>query len=213
MRRGTGRARWREGLAVRATGLVGLLVALFGAACLTAPRPAAAGLAFSDVHGHMTLGFSHLFVSDTSSTPGGSVSFGAGVDIPIAHRLRAGVDVGYHLLGSQTLVQGSLSSGIDYSLFEAVALLHWSPLDHGPDLILSAGPGLFHAKAELPSTSVGLAFTPYAVNDTRVGVAFGVTALRRKPTPVRPGIVVGVRVIPLESVTWTVASAGIALSY
>ena len=178
-----------------------------------AVAPATAGLKFSDVHGHMTLGFSHLFVSDTTSTPGGSVSFGAGADIPIRPRLRTGIDMGYHLLGSQTLTQGSLSSGIDYSLFEAIAFLHWSPLDHGPDLIVSIGPGLFHTKAELNSSSVGLAFTPYAVNETKVVGALFVTAVRRKPTPVRPGIMLGVRVIPLESVTWTVASAGIALRY
>jgi hypothetical protein len=192
--------------------LAGCLLASVLAAGLVA-SPATAGLEFSDVHGHMTLGFSHLFVSDTTNTPGGSVSFGAGADIPIHHRLRAGIDVGYHLLGSQTLVQGSLSSGIDYSLFEAIAFLHWSPLDHGPDLVISVGPGLFHTKAELAASSVGLAFTPYAVNETRVGGALFVTALRRKPTPVRPGFVVGVRVIPLEGVTWTVVSAGIALSY
>lgn len=178
-----------------------------------AAGPAAAGLRLSDVHGHMTLGFSHLFVSDTTSTPGGSVSFGAGADIPIHSRLRAGIDMGYHLLGSQTLTQGTLSSGIDYSLFEAIAFLHWSPLDHGPDLVVSVGPGLFHTKAELASSSVGLAFTPYAVNETKVGGALFVTALRRKPSPVRPGIVLGVRVIPLENVTWTVGSAGIALAY
>jgi hypothetical protein len=192
--------------------LAGCLLASVLAAGLVA-SPATAGLEFSDVHGHMTLGFSHLFVSDTTNTPGGSVSFGAGADIPIHHRLRAGIDVGYHLLGSQTLDQGSLSSGIDYSLFEAIAFLHWSPLDHGPDLVISVGPGLFHTKAELAASSVGLAFTPYAVNETRVGGALFVTSLRRKPTPVRPGFVVGVRVIPLEGVTWTVVSAGIALSY
>ena len=186
------------------------------AACLAtglAAGTATAGLKFSDVHGHMTLGFSHLIVSDTTNTPGGSVSFGAGADIPLHHRLRTGIDVGYHLLGSQTLVQGSLSSGIDYSLFEAIAFLHWMPLDHGPDLIVSVGPGLFHTKAELAASSVGLAFTPYAVNETKVGGALFVTALRRKPTPVRPGFELGVRVIPLEGVTWTVVSAGIALSY
>jgi len=207
--------RRRADLPERVTWPAALLGCLLAGVLATsiAVGPATAGLQFSDIHGHMTLGFSHLFVSDTTSTPGGSVSFGAGADIPIRPGLRTGIDMGYHLLGSQTLTQGSLSSGIDYSLFEAIAFLHWSPLDHGPDLVVSIGPGLFHTKAELNSSSVGLAFTPYAVNDTKVGGALFVSLLRRKPTPVRPGIMLGVRVIPLESVTWTVASAGIALSY
>jgi len=201
---------------VAVRGGLGALAACLLAASLAgllAPGPATAGLKFSDIHGHMTLGFSHLFVSDTTNTPGGSVSFGAGADIPIHHKLRAGIDMGYHLLGSQTLVQGSLSSGIDYSLFEAIAFLHWSPLDHGPDLVVSVGPGLFHTKAELAASSIGLTFTPQAVNETKVGGALFLTALRRKPSPVRPGVTVGVRVIPLENVTWTVLSGGIALAY
>jgi len=165
------------------------------------------------VRGHMRLGFSHLFVSDTTSTPGGSLSFGAGIDIPLASRLRAGVGFGYHMLGSKTLVQGTLSSSLDYSVLEATALLHWSPLDSGPDLILSAGPGLFHAKAQLAASSIGLAFTPQAVDDTRLGAAFNVTAARRKPTPVRPGLDVGFKIIPLEGNTWMVLSVGIGLIY
>jgi hypothetical protein len=189
----------------------GSVVAL--AASLLAVACPARALELSDVRGHMTLGFSHLFVSDTSSTPGGSLSFGAGLDIPLTSRLRAGVGFGYHMLGSRTLVQGSLSSGIDYSVLEATALLNWSLLDRGPDLILSAGPGLFHAKAQLAASSVGLAFTPQAVDDTRLGAAFHVTAVRRKPMPVRPGIDVGFKVIPLEGNTWMVLSVGIGLIY
>ena len=191
----------------------GWVIALLGAAGLLAAVHPARALQLSDVRGRMTLGYSHLSVSDTSETPGGSLSFGAGVALPLASRLRAGVGIGYHVLGSRTLVQGSLSSGIDYSLFEATALLHWSPLSSGPDLILSLGPGVFHAKAQLSSTSVGLVFTPQAIDETRLGGALDVSVVRRKPTPVRAGVVLGLRIIPLEHVTWTVASIGIALIY
>src|SRR5215470_6603039 len=105
-----GRMGRRAGMPARGIRLVTWLASLLAVGL--AARPSLAGLQFSDVHGHMTLGFSHLFVSDTTSTPGGSVSFGAGADIPIRPGLRTGIDVGYHLLGSQTLTQGSLSSGI-----------------------------------------------------------------------------------------------------
>ena len=191
----------------------GWVIALLGAVGLWAAAPPARAFELSSVRGHMTLGYSHLSVSDTSGTPGGSLSFGAGVDLPLASRLRAGVGMGYHVLGSRTLVQGTLSSGIDYSVFEATAMVHWSPLHSGPDLIVSAGPGLFHAKAELAATSVGLAFTPQAIDETAFGAALDVSVVRRKPTPVRAGVVAGLRYIPLDHVNWTVASIGIALIY
>jgi hypothetical protein len=186
--------------------------ALVAIAALLCAAPPSAAMPLSDVRGHMTLGFSHVFTSDTSATPGGSLSFGTGFDIPVASRLRAGVDVGYHLLGSRTLVQGTLSSGIDYSVFEALALLRWTPREGGL-ITISAGPGLFVARAALAATSVGAAFRDQAIEDTRVGGAINVAAMRRKVTPVRVGLEAGVRFIPLESRTWTVASARIALAY
>lgn len=190
------------------------VIALLALAALAAAaRPAPAAPRLAEASGHLALGFSHLSTSDTSATPGGSLSFGGGVDVPIAPRLRAGVDVGYHLLGSRTLVQGSLTSGIDYSVFEALALLHWSPLERGPELVLSGGPGLFSVKAELAATSIGLAFSPQAVDETRAGGAISLTLARRRPAPVRAGIELGLRVVPLERTTWTLASARIALLY
>ncbi|HKQ59575.1 MAG TPA: hypothetical protein VJY35_17070 [Candidatus Eisenbacteria bacterium] len=190
-----------------------LIPALLALAMLPAlAGTAAAAMQLSNVHGRMALGFSHVVSSDTSGTPGGSLSFGMGLNYPVASRLRAGLDVGYHLLGSRTLVQGTLSSGIDYSVFEALALVHWTPREGGL-FTISAGPGLFVARAALAATSVGAAFASQAVEETRVGGALTVAAMRRGSAPVRVGLEAGVRFIPLESTTWTVASARIALAY
>ena len=175
--------------------------------------PCAARPRLADLHGHMALGFAHLSSSDTSATPGGSLSVGAGLDYPIARRLRAGVDVGYHLLGSRTLVQGSLSSGLDYSTFEALALLQWSASGGGPEVVVSAGPGFFLARASLAATAVGAAFSPQAIEQTRAGAALGVALTRRRVTPVRVGIEAGLRLVPLESTTWTLVTARVALRY
>ena len=127
--------------------------------------------------------------------------------------MSAGIDVGYHLLGSRTLVQGTLTSGIDYSVFEALALVHWAPLDRGPQLIVSGGPGLFAAKASLAPTSVGATFSPQAIDRTRAGLALSLTATPRRASPVRAGIELGLRVVPLESTTWTLGTARIAVRF
>jgi hypothetical protein len=194
----------------RRTGLRG--AALLAIVCLAAPAPARA-LEFADVRGHLAIGFAHLATSDSTDTPGGSITIGAGADIPVGGRFRAGIDVGYHLLGSKTLEQGSLTSGIDYSVFEVLALAHWSPLSSGPELIVSGGPGFFSAKGELAATSVGAVFTPLAVNEAGPGAGLNLTVTRRKPTPVRVGFEGAFRWIPLESSTWTVYSARIVLLY
>jgi hypothetical protein len=191
----------------RAIVLIAFVWALAGAA------PCMGALRFVDVNGHLTIGFARLSSSDTSATPGGSLSIGGGIDVPLKGRFRGGLDLGYHLLGSRTLNQGTLTSGLDYSVFEALALIHWTPLDRGPQLIVSGGPGLFLARASLAATSVGLAFTPQAIDQTRAGAALSLAVTRRRPSPVRVGIELGVRVVPLESTTWTLASARISMRY
>src|SRR5262245_24478128 len=77
------------------------------AAIALAAGTATAGPKLADMRGHLVLGYAQLFTEDS---PGGSLSAGAGVDLPVTGSLRAGIDVGYHLLGSRTLEQGSLSS-------------------------------------------------------------------------------------------------------
>lgn len=191
-------------------GAVVALILVVGA--LAASRGHAA-LRLGDVNGRLAIGYTILSASDTSDTPGGSLSIGGGADIPLAPRLRAGVDVGYHLLGSRTLEQGSLTSGLDYSVFEVLALVHWTPTDRGPLLTVSAGPGLFVAKAELAATSVGLAFTPQAIDETRLGGSLAISAVRRRAAPVRVGLELGVRVVPLDATTWTLATARLVMRY
>jgi hypothetical protein len=191
----------------------GAVVALILVAGALAAAPCHGALRLADVNGRLAIGFSHLSASDSSATPGGSLSIGGGVDVPLAARLRAGIDVGYHLLGSRTLEQGSLTSGLDYSVFEVLGMVHWTPTDRGPQLTVSAGPGLFLARASLAATSVGLAFTPQAIDETRVGGALAVSAIRRRAAPVRVGLEVGVRVVPLESTTWTLATARLVMRY
>ena len=195
---------------MRRSRIVALVAIAWG---LTGAVPCSGALRFADVSGHMAIGFTHLTSSDSASTPGGSLSITGGVDVPVTTRLRAGLDLGYHLLGSRTLVQGSLASGLGYSVFEVLALVHWTPLDRGPQLIVSGGPGLFAAKASLTATSVGLAFIPQAIDERRAGGALSLAVIRRRPSPVRVGIELGLRVVPLESTTWTLASARIAMRY
>lgn len=175
--------------------------------------PCAAALRLDDLQGRLAIGFAHVTSSDTSRTPAGSLSIGAGLDVPVGRGLRAGLGVGYHLLGSRTLVQGTLSSGLDYSAFEALALVHWSPGTRGPLLVVSGGPGLFIVRAALAATSVGATFSPQAIEATRAGGALGLLVTRRRESPVRVGFEAGLRVVPLESSTWTLLTARIAMLY
>jgi hypothetical protein len=180
------------------------------AVLLAAAMPSAAGPRLADVRGHLVLGYAKLFAADA---PGGSLSVGAGVDHPVGGGLRAGLDLGYHLLGSRTLVQGTLSSGLDYSVLEATAQLHWATGGGGPQIVLSGGPGLFVASANLASSPVGASFSRQAVEETRAGLALGATVTRRRAAPVRIGLEAGLRVVPLESATWTLATARLAILY
>jgi len=183
---------------------------VLAAMLLVAAAPARAGARLADVRGHVLAGYAKLF--DTGA-PGGSLSIGAGADHPVGGRLRVGFDIGYHLLGSRTLTQGSLSTGLDYSVFEALAMLHWAPGGSDPRFTLSGGPGLFVARAVLGASPVGASFSGSAVQQTRVGLALGATVARRGTAPVRVGLQAGVRVIPLDGATWTIATARLALLY
>lgn len=185
------------------------LASILAATLIAAATPSAA-LTLEDVHGHMELGYAKLFAD---LAPKGSLSFGAGVDVPMRGPLRAGVAFGYHLLGSSTLVQGSLSTGLDFSVIEALAQVRWTPGSGSPQVTLSGGPGLFVARANLGSSPIGASFASSAVEETRPGLALGATVMRRRPAPVRLGLEAAMRFIPLDDENWTIVTARVAFAY
>ena len=170
-----------------------------------AARPAVA-LSLSEVGGHLGVGYAQLL---NENTPGGSLGFGAGVDIPVLPSLRAGVDLGFDLLGSQVVERGSYSADVEYSLFEAFALLHWVPTKAWR---VSLGPGLAHARADL-SSSAPVAFEDLAVSEAAPGGSFSIQWLMGSQSPLRVGVEVGARTAWMESETWTVMLGRLMVHY
>jgi len=182
------------------------IVLSLGLVVSAVPRAARAASA----SGHLSIGYSKLFVTNA---PGGSLSIGGGVDIPAFENVRAGLDLGFHLLGSRTVVRGSLFTNVDYSLFEAVAFAHWTPENLGPIGRVSIGPGLMNARADLSSSGGGVAFSDLAVSDFAPGVALDVTLIKRAPALVKVGFVAGVRFAFLSDDTWKIATARLTFHY
>ena len=185
-------------LAVLAASIAGLL-----------PAPASASFV-SEANGYLAVGFAQLFVADA---PGGSLSVTGGAAYPITRRLGVGAEIGYHLLGSRNVERGSLVAGVDYSVCEAVAFLHWIPERLGPVGIVSVGPGLMSARAELSTSGGGAGFSDLAVEKLAPAAALDVTLIQRSNAPVRVGIELGTRVGFLPSDTWTLATARVAFHY
>ena len=183
-----------------------LALTLVLASALVAPAHATP---FAAMKGHMALGYSKLFVSDA---PGGSLSVGAGFDLP-AGPVRFGVDVGFHLLGGRTVTSGSLIANVDYSAFEADLLVHWAPPWRGPVGRISAGPALVSARAELSTSGGGASFSAFAVEQTVPGFAVYATLLSRSEAPVRVGLEASARHAFLEGDDWTLASVRLAFHY
>lgn len=195
----------RSGLRTTAiAGLIALALATAGAA------PARA-LELAKWQGHLSFGFTALF-ADTLA-PGGSFSLGGGLDYPIAPRLRLGVDLGYHLLGSGQTERGSLSANVDYSLFDFALLAHWEPANLGPIQRVSIGGGFGSASAELSTAGGGAGFSDLAVGETRPEFAFGVTLMPKRPMPVRAGFEAGLRIVPVRVHTWTLITGRLAIHY
>ena len=166
--------------------------------------------------GHLSVGYGKLV---SSGSPGGSVSFTGGMDIPLSRTFRAGVDLGYDLLGSSTAVRGSLSATVSYSAFEAAVLVHWLPQNLGPLGRVTAGPVLLAAHADIAAAAGGAGFSDLAVGETAPGVAGEVTFIGRgdqptgKTPPVRLGLQLGGRAGFLRHQTWTVLSARFTVHY
>jgi hypothetical protein len=176
---------------------------------LSVPAAAHAGV-MQDAGGHLSFGYSKLFAEDS---PGGSLSVAAGIDFPIQSTWRAGADLGFHLLGSRTVEEGSLSAGLDYSLLEVVGLLHWVPAGNGALGRVSVGGGLMSARADLAAAAGGAAFSDLAVEEIAPGAAFEVAVLRPSTSPVRIGLLASTRIAFLPDETWTVASARLVFFY
>ena len=181
--------------------------------------PAFAGLGVNEFNGHLGFGYTQRIGESSSekrfgaTRPAGSLTVAGGVDYPVAATMRAGVDIGYYLLGSATAESGSLLAELDYSVFEALALVHWVPPWRGGPLgRVSLGPGVFHARADLSSTGAP-AFSDLAVEQTVGGGVVALTFIQRKPAPVRLGLEAGARRVFLRGDDWTILSARLTMHY
>jgi hypothetical protein len=167
------------------------------------------GATIQDFRGHLSIGYAKLLADQA---PGGSFSVAAGVDLPVAPALRIGPAVGLHLLGSRTVVRGSLVATVDYTTFEAVLFAHWVP-PAGPVGRVSVGPALISARAELSTSGGGAAFSDLAVEEYAPGVALDATVISRHASPVRVGLELGGRIGFLAGDDWKIASARLAFHY
>jgi len=194
---------------------IGIVLSTSGAPVVAGP--------LSGMRGHMSLGYSKAFLHeakddstlayDAGPAPGGSLSVGAGLDVPVAGPMRAGIDIAFHLLGSRTAESGSLLANVDYSAFQATLFAHWLPTWKGPVRRLSAGPALVSARGELSTSGGGLAFSPLAVEEVAPAAAFAVTLLARSEAPVRVGLEASACHAFLEGDDWTLASLRLAFHY
>jgi hypothetical protein len=175
-----------------------------------AAQPARAEGRLQKVRGHLGVGYSKLL---GDPAPGGSFSMGAGVDYPLASSWRVGFAIGYELLGSRIVEEGSFAASVDYSMFEMLALAHWRPPFGGPLGRVSLGPGLFRPLADLSTSAGGASFSKYAVDEVAPGVALDATLIQRSDAPVRIGLETGLRVVYLEQETWTMAQVRLAFHY
>jgi hypothetical protein len=182
---------------------------LLALALLLIPAPAAAGVRWSEMGGHLSVGYGALLIANA---PGGSMSMAAGFDVPLASAFRAGFDVGYDLLGSRTVREGSYFASVDYSAFETAVFLHWLPKG-GPVRRVSLGPALMGAHGDLSVTSGGAAFSDLAVHQTTGGVAAQVTFMSARPAPVKLGLELNARTGFLAGDDWTVLSARATVHY
>ena len=164
----------------------------------------------SEIEGHLALGYSQLV---TSGAPGGSLSITGGADLPLRPTLRAGIDLGYHLLGSRAVARGSLSANVSYAAVEAAAFAHWLPAHLGPVTRISLGPGMIAAHADLTASAGGAGFSDLAVDEAAPAVMFEAAAVRRAPSPVKIGFQVGALTAFLRGTTWNVFSARAVFQY
>jgi hypothetical protein len=176
---------------------------------LLAPAPACAAARFAEVGGHFSIGYVKLVTTDS---PAGSISMGGGLDYPLARTLKAGLDLGYDLLGSHTFPLDGNSATVDYSAFEVTAFVHWLP-ERGPVRRVSLGPALVNGQRVLSVTSGGTGFSDLAGPVTGGAVAAQVTLMKAKPAPVKLGLELGGRLAFMPGDDWTLLSVRATVHY
>jgi len=185
-------------------------VALIAALVLTLTSAGGARAGIHDFRGHLSFGYTKLLITDA---PGGSMSFGGGVDYPLREDVRVGLDAAYDLLGSRTVPRGSLVANVDYSTFDFALLAHWTPQSLGPIGRISAGPALVSTRAQLSTSGGGAAFLDLAVDDVVPGAQLTVTLISRHPAPVRVGFEVDSRVAFRHEENWFLESIRLTFHY
>jgi hypothetical protein len=188
----------------------GPALALAAAVTLFAPGEAAADMHLAEWRGHLSVGYAHLF-SD-SLAPAGSISVAGGVDYPLNASLRLGPVIGMALLGTHDVTRGSVTAGLEYSLFDAALQLHWLPRS-GPITRVSLGPGLAIARSALQVGGGGAGFLDLAVDETDPEVALDLSMLPRRQKVVAVGIEAGMRFVPVQRVNWWVSTIRLTVHY
>ena len=160
--------------------------------------------------GHISLGYGHLFSDSTS--PGGSISVGGGVDYPLQPTLRLGPTLSMTLFGSYDAESGSFAATVDHSMLDVALQLHWLPAS-GPITRVSLGPGVAAAHGDLQVGAGGASFLPLAVDEVRPEIALDLSALPRRMKVVAVGFETGLRWVPVERVDWWVVTARLTIHY
>jgi len=182
------------------------LTMLSGAIALASPAHAA----LADWKGHLEVGYAKLI---QGAAPSGGISVATGVDYPLNSRLRLGPDFSYHLLGTRSVLNGSINGSLDYSMWEVGLRAQWNPRSLGPLRRVTFGPALMGVSAQVSSSSAGLAFENEEVSGLRGGLALDLAWLPAHDSPVRPGVEFGTRAAFAGHDTWTVVTARFLLSY
>lgn len=184
-----------------------LLLAALAAGCAA---PASAGMRLDAWKGRLSVGYARVF-SDTLA-PAGSISAAIGLEYPLSSRWRLGPTAAFNLLGSSVVSRGSVTAGLDYSMFDAALLATYLPA-RGPFARLSIGPGIASARAELAVAGGGALFRDLPVGEVRPELAAEATLMSRRPAILAVGAELGLRVVPVEQGTWTLMTARLAVHF
>lgn len=207
---------WRFDSAARSgmrAGVAALIAATALAACA---NPARADL--QQLGGTLAIGGARVWrvardTGEKRDSPGGSIGFAAGVDYPVASHWRVGPEIGFDLLGTQTVERGSFSATLDYSAFEASMLAHWLPENLGPLRRVSFGPALMSARAELSTSTGGASFLDLPVSEVAPGWGASLTLLPGGSSVVKAGLEAGLRWGYLRHESWRIGMARLAVHF